>query len=822
MRQVLAILLLNSLFSICLAQENNFYISNTYFSGEQIKYFSENRGGAVVVLQNGGIYLMNRNQEFTEVSQLFSGDILSDITCVESVDENFFYLGTENHSLFAYQSGEIINLKQNNPELPDRINSIDLKTNKFETKLILATNDNIWASKDFKNFSKRPLTYTNETRFFGGRESILLTDYPYCENVPGNYGIQYQYFSGTVLFRMFEDSLFTLETLNDIAYTGTRNGTFYTNAYYGTDRGLYSHRIRSCGTDTAVHFQDLRVNDLLLISNQLPISTLFVASDSGLYFSENPNPTDPTYHLLEGIEKVYTVDYSRFHNKVWLGTNEGLKVLEEDDFAQESLRPEIPEFTSLKLCREDGLFLYSNLNDQLDIQWYRDGVKIMDAISTNHFTQEEGLYSVSYTFEDSTYFVDIAEVTLDTDLPGRISIVDNTICPNENSAIIEIANFEFYKHSYSWYSEENGLEFEAGTGTRSFSARKAGNYYFIATNCNGLTYKSQTVVVNESELEEPFFPDSLKNTNFCIDDTLWVQGAANAVEYTWNYEFTSNNPYYLLDEINNSSQGVYVTAKDEYGCSLSTSTDIGSVLEQPYLPATDFYRYICEPQDFVTFNLPYGSFARWEGYQNGESQKVGPGVYSVEISNDVCPVYETNVQIEYFDPYPTLNIDDTTLFVGEKLEIALSDDFILNWSSIFQRNNNTIYALSTIPDSIRAQIFTIATDDQYKGIHDCSKVYEFDIIFVEAPPLSLTNNGISINIYPNPVNNTANIEVNHKEIYMAELYNLQGQLVQSSKFEAAKAVKMRVSDYLPSGTYILKITTNDFDELVRKVFLIKE
>lgn len=803
------------------AQENNFYISNTYFDGQKVKFFSENRGGAVVVLDDDRMYVMNRNQEFSEVTALFEAGTLQDITCVESVNERLFLVGTLNNSLLMYEDGEVTKLKDLNPELPLQINSIDFSGNSSNKQVLLATNDNIWVSNDMKYYTRSELKYTRNPKFYSGRSTILLTDYSSCNRVPGKFGLQYSSY-GTTLFRLFEKEGFDIKKLNDVIYAkgGLGSGTYNTYAYYGTNDGIYAQHVHSCSTDTSIHFTNTTVHDLQIVSSGLTKSALFAASDSGLLFMEASNDHyfnvyDPEYFSLEGIDSAYTINYSRYHNTIWVGTNDGLLQVFDDQLTQESLEPGIIEFDTIDFCMAEGTHLSVALNDQLDIQWYRDGEKIEGALSKVYHTQDGGLYSIKFTYEDQLFEYDVAYARLDSTFNERIRKQDYLMCPTDPYAFIEIDNVEYW-HNYTWYSVERGLELEAVDRKEYYAADEGGHYYFVSTNCNGYTYHSDTIEVIKSQLAQPSFSSDLSEQIFCSGDTIFVNGIDNAVNFSWRVGYERINEYnkpFIILEPGHSEENLSVITSDRYGCELTVSTYLGIVFDPPSLSIDQQDLFICEPEDFVYFDLPFGSSAIWEGFKDGVHQKVGPGNYPVIVSNGACPDFEVNVQINYFDPLSNLNLEDTVFLVNDTLKIPVNDSYPLNWNWPFQQSTDKsfIYITSIEPDTIQAEIWIPSSD--------CYQYYSFNLCFKEPSLLGLDDNISNINIYPNPSSDGVMIEMNQSDIVNIQLLDLNGRIIIDKRNENGEKIYFTFPPDLKNGAYVLRIIRSNYDYVTRKVII---
>ncbi len=811
-------------------QENNFYVSNTFFDGQKVKLFSENRGGAVVILEDNTIHLMNRSSEFSEVTGLFTEEIRNNINCIQSINENLFLIGTQNNSLIKYDEGVVTSLKDLNPALPSQINSIDFNGTSFYAYCcLIATSNGIWGSNDLKTFSNLDWSYTTDAKMFGGHQSILLTEYPYCTQVPGQFGLQYSYYGNVTLFRLFENEGFDIQKLNDVTYAkrGFGSGTYNTYAYYATESGIYAQHVNSCSKDTTSHFKNTAVHDLEIVSSGLTKSVMMAASDSGLLYTEAIigsyfNVYGPQYFMINGIDSAFSVKYSMYHNVIWIGTDNGLLQVTDDQLTPQSLKPETIEFDTIDFCLKEGTHLYVNINDQLDREWYRNGEKIEGALSRAYYTHEEGLYSIKYTYEEQEYDIDVAYVRLDSTFNERISKQDYIICPTDRYILIRVDNFEYDEHDYNWYSVERGLEWEAGNENYYYAAEEGGHYYFISTNCNGYSYRSDTVEVIKSQLAQPYFDSEFVEGSHCVGDTIIVNGIENAEKYFWWVDYDPvgnyNEPYIVL-ELDNSEDDLIVTTSDENGCKLTARADLGYVLEQPSLSTSQLTTYICEPEAPVYFDVPFGSSVIWEGYSDGETYEVGPGSYPVTISNEVCRDFNTIVQIDYFNPLPELDLDSVYVLVNDTLKISIDPSETIYWYWPVQRSadQSFLFITSTELDTIQAQIVYPSPD--------CSKNYSFDVYFVDVLPPGVLPLGVdhdisTINIYPNPTSDGVKIETVWSNITHIQLLDLNGTIILNQGVENDKSFFFDFPPNLNNGVYVIQVFTRDYN-ITRRIIVNK-
>tara|TARA_Y100001972_G_C7661529_1_gene333732 strand:- start:619 stop:3087 length:2469 start_codon:yes stop_codon:yes gene_type:complete len=801
--------------------ENNLYVTQTFFEGEKVKIFNENRGSAVVMLENGELYLMNKQLEFTDITSSFDPEVLLDITCIESVNEHTFYLGTATHSLFLYEDGNVIALTELNPELPLQINSVDFYAGNiwYDGKVLLATGGTTYISSDLKTFQEFEYTSnpTNVTLLDSRNKAILPDGENRCSGISSNYLGLYSQHSSAVGFPIAENDTLDFERLNDFAVLRSFGGSFPFGyfACYATDFGIYAQHMSSCSDHFILHFDNTEVHDLEIVAGQgLLRNSMFAASDSGLLwleFESYANVSNPEYFLFDAIDSAYIVDYSRFHNHLWVGTNDGLKIITDDLLKRESFTPEPFEFDTLDFCATEGYSFSVSLNDQLDIQWYRDGTPIEGAISTVIHSDIPGHYSVIYNeYENDT--LDVAYLRLDSTFNMFLLNQEYKICPGENKPILRAINGYDGDHEYRWFSVERGLE--SDWNNPYHTAENGGNYYFTATNCNEYTYVSDTVFVHESPLTQPYF-DYQDRPTLCEGDTLFASGIEQAVTFQWrveHQEIENHNKPYFIPTSEESGDDIYLTIYDEYECSLSTATTIGHVYKTPILSEEDLTQFICSSMDQVGLWLPdeYGAEFDWEGEKNGSLNPVGVGIYPITVTNGVCPDFTGEVDVRLFDPFPAYK-EVIYVLIGDTLKIPIDPSQPPGfWNSTVKIDDTEsfLYVTSDQEDIL----FPSITYSQ-----QCFLELHFEVRFVDE--ILGVEHQENIKIYPNPAVDYIIIENKNQAINAMSLLDLQGKQHMETRIDSSGKSLIPLPNSLKKGTYLINLFQINGNVQTRKILI---
>lgn len=182
---------------------------------------------------------------------------------------------------------------------------------------------------------------------------------------------------------------------------------------------------------------------------------------------------------------------------------------------------------------------------------------------------------------------------------------------------------------------ERGLEFETANSTSSyFYAEEAGNYYFIANNCNGFTYHSDTVLVEKSSLGDEYFSFN-SNESFCEGDTVFIENSDPGVNFEWDISYADLEGYnesFLVMQEEYSCYNLHVRMIDEFGCTDNLYSIFGDIYPVPTLSEDQEEIYICEDEDFVYFDLEEGLTASWAGFSDGEYKKFLQGFIQLPLA----------------------------------------------------------------------------------------------------------------------------------------------------------------------------------------------
>ncbi|MEL6558880.1 MAG: T9SS type A sorting domain-containing protein [Bacteroidota bacterium] len=532
---------------------------------------------------------------------------------------------------------------------------------------------------------------------------------------------------------------------------------------------------------------------------------IFAASDSGLLFIEANQSRyfdviNPTYFSVEGIDTAYTVKYSRYYNSIWVGTNNGIVELAEDNLQQEQFVIGDIGFDTLELCRDIGSFMRVDINDQIQMQWYRNNSKINGAVSNNFIAFEPGLYSIIYDDSGEEVTKDVSFVKYDSTFNESLDTTEILLCPGAVEFLI--INDVNDQNSYNWYSVERGFEVNDNTRNQNLRVTSGGNYYFIATNCNGFEFISDTLTVRESDMTLPFFDENLPDIELCSNDTIFIQGGENAVSYKWqigNDRLSDNDfPYYVVSP-GDANRSLLVTVVGPEGCENFLDTNVPYVHVIPAISPENNTYEICEEKEIVVLIRPEFTRVDWEGEnENGNLIEVGEGSYNVNVINDLCGSNESVVFVNRFSPLP---IDDipSVLPISDTLKIPINDINPIDWEGDFTLSDDGNFLL------LSSLVSTVLKGSITYSNGRCERVYDLEVEFSDV--LSVNPNRKELSIYPNPTKNELFIQNAGFDKYdEISFMNMSGKIVYQTTLSNHIFDKVTIPNQLKNGIYILRLT----------------
>lgn len=348
--------------------------------------------------------------------------------------------------------------------------------------------------------------------------------------------------------------------------------------------------------------------------------------------------------------------------------------------------------------------------------------------------------------------------------------------------------------------ENTGYSWTNGQTTRSITVNQAGNYALQVRNqfgCASVSSDAVTVQVN------PLPPTPIVTaggpTTFC-DGNRVTLSAASSFDVVWASGQVDKT-------ITVSTTGNYaVQARDQNGC-LSPYSPVVAVKANP-LPPTPVIRssrppIICEGDRIVLrVDGPYTVF--WNTGDSTTTITTGqPGTYTARIRdvNGCISAQVGTIALETrpLPPAPTINAIGT--YTLEAISSTNGTEF--RW----RRGNDSLAATTGIIKANQTGTYTARASIIYSPTLTCFSGLSAPFAFVADE----TNRGLSI--YPNPNPNKIVLLETQRNLANASvtIHNLMGQLVATYTVPVFDERKQLELTGLPSGMYIVRVQSADFD-----------
>jgi len=296
-----------------------------------------------------------------------------------------------------------------------------------------------------------------------------------------------------------------------------------------------------------------------------------------------------------------------------------------------------------------------------------------------------------------------------------------------------------------------------------------------------------------------------------------------ASDFEENAEWVSP---YIIDRINNST--LYVGAENIYkttnfGSSWTAITSLNDGNTFNFLaiaPSNSNYIYAAKYNMFIrtknggdTWEELYLPFA---GYVTGiEICASNPEKIIVSVSSGSTGniIISENAGNSFETPYPVIysgvysiayeRNEKNGIYAATNLGVLYINDDLPDWVN-YSKNLPFVKVteLELVTNINKLRISTYG-----RGVWE-SKLY------AETVNINKSENSSLYKLYPNPVENTLNIDIKNLNISKIHIYNVSGITVYSSN-KLNKNISIDVSNYI-EGSYFIKITTSDNKEIVQK------
>ena len=408
----------------------------------------------------------------------------------------------------------------------------------------------------------------------------------------------------------------------------------------------------------------------------------------------------------------------------------------------------------------------------------------ISVISNQTIDQGTALGPLSFTVSDPEDAADDLQISATSDNEGLVADHQITILGNGSSRDL--------------YVSPNISAF--GTATVTITVTD--------NNDNSTSESFVLTVVEEVTDVQMSFTLTISDANCGNDDgsiDLTVNGGVEPYTYNWSNGATTAS-------ISNLSAGTYtLTVTDAADNSRTASFNVGSIAgEGSFAIEGIVTNATCEQNDGVVSLDMEGDYTyEWSnGSDAAEISGLEPGTYEVTVTNEMgCYVTESfTIQNEQGPAKPEITVVDETL----SSSVASEYQWYFNGNSIPGATNQEFKATESGNYSVLV-----------RDGNGCTAVS--DEIPLEVIDPTIDSNALSLQYYPNPVQNEITIEVSAaEEIERLKLgvFTLDGRPVATRKLPSVNSKEVNEQfdlSGLEPGVYLLKIKM-DGEVVVRTIF----
>jgi len=431
---------------------------------------------------------------------------------------------------------------------------------------------------------------------------------------------------------------------------GSSQGLYFSNSQYRNGLNLY----------TFFHFNDLgnkAINDICVDANSYDIvSTNYYNHPSP--YGNTVNSTQDSYVCEDGI---------------WIAANDGLYFITPDYLPYIDMTQKINglKFDAYNLYQSTEIQVCANTPTQMDIytnyyggnsiQWYRDGIALVNETKFNLTTSEPGdyyaiLYDPCTPIHLETNHLKISTVAAPV---FTFNYADKLYYCSGSNATLQTENNPNYQ--YRWYKDGtlNGIK------TASLNVTDAGKYKLEVSGCSGNWVSTKEVEVNFIKLPQPSV--SADKSAYCIGDqsTLTVNTPlSDTYDINWYLNGTPINADQNKTSIVTDQPGSYtVNVSSKLASCIQSSASYNLSFEPP--PTLSLQKIInttfCDGQS-VSLKATYsGGTIKWStGETVDQINTKQTGIYTAMVSTAAGCTVSKDISVQFF-PNPVLNIQDASL-----------------------------------------------------------------------------------------------------------------------------------------------------------------
>lgn len=426
-------------------------------------------------------------------------------------------------------------------------------------------------------------------------------------------------------------------------------------------------------------------------------------------------------------------------------------------------------------------------------------------------------YTLTVTNSNGCIATDQVVVTVNT-TPPTVNIIANggtLLCPGSSITLVAMANPGC---TFTW--KKNGIP-QSNGNLANFVAFQPGTYTVTATNSNGCTSTSNSIVISLLQANI----QALGPTTICQGSSVVLQATTgNGYTYQWvkngnpSLSFGPNATYNAI------SSGTYsVNILTPTGCLVSSNTIQVQVLANPtvHIIATGSTT-ICSGSSLtlIANSSSTGLTYQWKkngisitGATNSFYSVTQAGTYAVVVSNTSCPnnqVSSNSITVSV-NPSPVPTINASTLLITPGATATLSTPLVVGYTYQWQKFNGA-FPIS-IPGAT-ANTYTTSIGATYRvratNTFGCSG-YSPQVTLVntllpeiENPKTNKIDSNGETQLYPNPNNGLFTVEIPSELVGQdMQILDINGRIIQIVKLN--EQINSIDTEELARGTYWLQI-----------------
>jgi hypothetical protein len=469
---------------------------------------------------------------------------------------------------------------------------------------------------------------------------------------------------------------------------------------------------------------------------------------------------------------------------------------------------------SATFCSGNNLVLSATSNPSYTYQWSNNGSPISGATQATYTTNTAGNYSILVSSGTCSATKSVA-VTQVTQPSATISYTGALNFCTGSNLVLNASPATGYQ--YQWYNSGTAI---SGSANNTFTATATGNY---SVRVYQGTCESTSSVVAINVVASPTATITAGGPlGFCNGNNV-ILNANTGSGYT--YQWLRNNSVIngaILSSYTANASGSYTVTTSLGTCSKTSAASAITVFPLPGI-SIDPDSSVITKYHTQTLTASGASAYNWMEQpalvsSTSNTSVVEPlttTIYTIEgTDNNGCSSSATakvivigcgdafNISATVYSPSRTIikwnNPQGTN---GDSLQYRLQGS--PEWTTVF--TNNTEYEINGL---------TPSANYEYRIIPLCNTTNTFVASDIQGFKTTDLNSGIFFRLYPNPVNESARLEVIVDKAYTLQVdaYNNTGQKViygNTESLPSGQVIKTIRTSNLSSGIYQVAIRIND-------------